>query len=189
MLMGHLAVGLALKARFKRAPMLPLLLAVQLLDWIWLVLVWLGQEQIHLKPESIFLQYDFSNAVYSHSLFWSIFYAIVTFLLFIGASEQRHWATPLSLGVLSHWPLDWLLHDHDLPFANFGPDLALGLGLQTLSSPAAFLLETLLLAVGWLIYYRSVRRDGPRQNRCAWGILATLLLLNVCLYAFPLLLG
>lgn len=189
MLMGHFAVALALKARFKRVPLLPLLLAVQLPDWIWLVLVWLGLEQFHLQPGSVFLQYGFANAVHSHSLFWSIFYAMVTFLLFIGASEQRHWAAPLSLAVLSHWPLDWLLHDNDLPFANFGPDLTFGLGVQNLSSPAAFLLEALLLVTGWMIYYRSVRRNGLRQNRCAWGILATLLLLNVCLYAFPLWLG
>lgn len=186
MLMGHIAAGLALKARFKHVPMVPMLIAVQLLDWIWLVLVGLGEEQLRLTSTGLFLQYDFVTATYSHSLFWSVFYAIVTFLLFIRAAGQSHWAVPLSLGVLSHWPLDWLLHAGDLPWANFGPDLKFGLGWQTLSSPAAFLLEALLLAAGWIIYYRSVRGSGYRRKRFAWGILGTLLLLNSCLYAFPI---
>ncbi|MDZ7266856.1 MAG: hypothetical protein ONB48_06265 [candidate division KSB1 bacterium] len=164
MVAGHFAVALVIKARAPRVPSLLLLLAVQLPDWIWLILAWLGEERGRWITATGLPYLQFDYAPYSHSLFWTVFYSLVVFLLFIGAREQRHWAVPLSLGVLSHWPLDWLVHHADLPLANFGPLIKLGLGLQSLAPGAAHALELLLLLAGWGVYYRSLRRAADRQR-------------------------
>lgn len=174
MFIGHFAVGLVIKARFQRVPMVLILLSVQLVDWIWLVLAWLGEEHSRLLPAGGLHYVQFDHVPYSHSLFWMGFYSLVVFLLFIGARAQRHWALPLSLGVLSHWPLDWLVHHADLPLANFGPATQLGLGLQAFSPMAAHGLELLLLLVGWGVYYRTLRRVPGRQGARVWESLVLL---------------
>src|SRR5262245_19717790 len=109
MLAGHFAVGLALKARYHKVPLLAILFSTLLLDWILLVLVWQKVEHFHfVTMANGGTQLDLHDAVYSHSLFWSLFYAVVTFLVFVRAEGQRHWSVPLGLGMFSHWVLDAL---------------------------------------------------------------------------------
>lgn len=174
MFIGHFAAALVIKARFPRVPIVLILLSVQLLDWIWLVLAWLGEEHSRLIPAGGLHYVQFDYVPYSHSLFWMGFYSLVVFLLFIGARAQRHWALPLSLGVLSHWPLDWLVHYADLPLANFGPAVQLGLGVQVFSPIAAHGLELLLLLTGWGVYSRVRRRAPGRQGGRVEGSLILL---------------
>lgn len=175
MLAGHVAVGLGLKARYREVPFLLLLLSVVLLDVIWLVLVWREVEPLRFFFAAGARQCDFHEAVYSHSLFWSCFYALVVFLLFVRAEQQRQWAVPLSLGVLSHWLLDALVHS-DLPFANFGADLRLGIGLFSLSPLLALGLESVIAFTGWWLYCRS-RASEMKSPWPGWMSLAVLLLL------------
>jgi hypothetical protein len=184
MLAGHFAVGLALKARYHQVPLLAILCSTLLLDWIWLVLVWQEVESSRLVLMSNGMaRLDLYDVAYSHSLFWSAFYAVVTFLVFVRAESERHWAVPLSLGVFSHWVLDALLYDN-LPFANFGPRTDFGLGWASLSSALALGCEGVVVLAGWWIYFHS-RRVPASAQRPFWVVLGVLIMM---LFLKPLLL-
>jgi hypothetical protein len=182
MFAGHFAVGLALKTRYRNVPAWALLLAALLCDWLWLLLSALEVEHFRLFfGLNGALQLDRFEVPYSHSLFWSAFYALIVFLLFVRAEGQRHWAAPLSLAVFSHWILDWLVADPALPFANFGPAIKFGLGIF----PAAGLMvEAVIVLACWGFYDRRTRNFAAARNWRQWAVLAALL---VALCAPPLL--
>lgn len=185
MLAGHFAVGLALKARYHKVPLLAILCSTLLLDWIWLVLVWQEVEHFRLLfPMEDWIQLDLYDVAYSHSLFWSLFYAVAAFLVFVRAEGQRHWAVPLGLGVLSHWVLDALFYAN-LPFANFGPSTHFGLGLASLSPVLALCSEGVIVLAGWWTYYRS-RRVATSVR---WPLWLSLVILIVMLFANQLLMA
>ncbi len=173
MFAGHFAVGLALKSRYRNVPTWALLFATQLCDGLWIILSWLDKEHFRLffTPSGV-LRLDLYDAAYSHSLFWSAFYALVVFLLFVRAEGQRHWAVPLSLAVFSHWFLDWLIVAPSLPFANFGPAVKFGAGLGEIFPLADLLLEAVIVLAGWRVYDRSI---SSARSRTRWGILAVLI--------------
>ncbi len=175
MLAGHFAVGLALKARYHQVPVLAILFSVLLLDWIWLVLVWQDVEHFRLffTTKSL-MQLDLYDVAYSHSLFWALFYAVGTFLVFVRAEGQRHWAAPLSLGIFSHWLLDGISYSN-LPFANFGPAFHCGLGLEAAFPILACAIEGVIVLAGWGFYYQTQGSAAARGP--LWAILMVLLLL------------
>lgn len=178
MLAGHFAVGLALKTRYRDVPMWAMLVAVQLCDWIWLVLSWLEVEHFRLfLTTNGMLQLDLYDVPYSHSLFWPAFYALGVFILFARAEGQRHWALPLSLAVFSHWVLDWLVFEPILPFANFGPPIKFGLGLADIFPLAGFITEALIVFTGWWVYDRQVKTAPVASSWSRWAILVVLIVL------------
>lgn len=184
MLAGHLAVGLAFKARYRNVPTWALLCAAILLDGLWILLTFLRVEHyrlfLTLHGE---LGVDWYGALYSHALFWSAFYALIVFLLFVRAEGRRHWAVPLSLAVFSHWLLDWLIAEAALPFANFGPHWYFGLGLGNIFPRADFILEGIIALAGWWIYNRQFKIAATKS----WPRGAILFVLLV-LWIVPLLL-
>lgn len=178
MLAGHLAVGLAFKARYRNVPTWALLGAAILLDGLWILLTFLRVEHYRLFLNlNGALRTDWYGALYSHSLFWSAFYALIVFLLFVRAEGQRHWAVPLSLALFSHWLLDWLIADASLPFANFGPRRYFGLGLANIFPRADFVLEGFIVLAGWWVYDRRIKEIAAKRNWLRGAILLVLLVL------------
>jgi len=180
MFAGHFAIALALKARYRNVPLWGLLLAAQLCDVVWLVLMALNVEHYRLffAPSGV-LHLDLYDAPYSHALFWTAFYALQVFLLFVRADGQRHWAVPLSLAVLSHWLLDWLVCAPALPFANFGPEIKFGANLADTFPFAGLMLEAVIVLACWRVYDRRVKESvaGKRWERGAIAILLIVVLL------------
>ncbi|NUO78782.1 hypothetical protein HUU05_01795 [candidate division KSB1 bacterium] len=186
MFAGHFAIGLALKARYRKAPTWALLLAVQLCDWIWIVLYFLQVEHFRLFfPLQGAMQLDLYDVPYSHSLFWSAFYALVVFLLFVRADGQRHWAVPLSLAVFSHWVLNWLMLPPILPFANFGPTIKFGLGLGELFPFAELVFEALIVFSCWWAYDRRLQNTTAARSWASWAILGVLIVLLILPLTLP----
>lgn len=180
MFAGHFAIALAFKARYRTVPLSALLLAALLCDVLWLVLTALNVEHYRLYfALNGALHLDLYDVPYSHSLFWTAFYAMQVFLLFVRADGQRHWAAPLSLAVLSHWVLDGLVCAPTLPFANFGPSIKFGANLANLFSFAGLLLEAVLVLACWRVYDRSMKETvaGKRWERGAILIVLIVLLL------------
>ncbi|MEK7729713.1 MAG: hypothetical protein AAB354_15005 [candidate division KSB1 bacterium] len=180
MFAGHFAIALALKARYRDVPLAALLFAAQLCDVLWLVLTALNVEHYRLYfALNGTLHLDLYEVPYSHAFFWTAFYALQVFLLFVRAEGQRHWAVPLSLAVLSHWFLDWLVCAPILPFANFGPEIKFGAKLAHIFPFAGLMIEAVIVFACWRVYERRLKETvaGKRWERGAILVLLTVLLL------------
>jgi len=158
MFVGHYAAGFALKKQSEEIPLWLLFISVQFVDILAFSLVLLGIEKISYNPsENPFLRTIIEYVPYSHSLFANTFIAIIVFLIF-WKFKSKDWGIILSVGVLSHWFLDALVHVADMPL--FLDDLKVGLGLWQLPW-ISFVLE---LSVFVLAGYYLLRNYKKRKR-------------------------
>ncbi len=186
MFLGHYGVALAMKRAEPKISLGTLFLAAQLADLLWGCFLLLGWENVRILPDSNpLLTFQFIDYPISHSLLgmigWSIAAAIV-YYSWPTRDTTRHWqaAALVGLAVLSHYPLDVLVHLPDLPLAgNDSPKLGLGLWNHLGLSVA---LELIFLAAGAGVYVAlRTRRHPVRAVR-----LALVLLLLIGVYAAAL---
>jgi len=155
--------------------------AALLLDFVLWLLVLLGWESVTIpanfanthQPDFIF--------PYSHSLLASVLWsalagAIGYFSCFLDETAKRRAAVLVSVAVFSHWLLDALVHQPELPLAGHKSPM-LGLALWN-NMPVALLVETALVAVG---LYRFVPSSGWSRGRSI-----ALIVLSLALLAFTL---
>lgn len=89
MFLGHVALGMAAKRAAPRVSLTVLMLAAQLADVIWPVLVSLGIEQVAIEPGNTRVTpLNFISYPYSHSLLTLTLWAIA-FAYVFGFSGQR----------------------------------------------------------------------------------------------------
>lgn len=153
MFVGHLAVALGAK---KLEPAIPLGVAVAAafgLDLIWPPLLLAGLEVVRVSPnETAFTHLAFESYPWSHSLLmvgvWSVLVATAA-KRFLGS-----WRSGAIVGALvgSHWVLDLVTHQPDLPLWPAGP--VVGLGLWN-SIPATIAVEGMMLGIGLLLYLKA----------------------------------
>jgi len=168
MFIGHFGVGFAAK---KLAPTLSLgslFLAAQFIDLLWPSLLMLGVERVTIEPgASGITPLAFTYYPYSHSLamtlLWGLLLGGIHFLLW----HEKRGAVVLGLLVPSHWFLDLLVHEPDLPLYP-GDSPLLGLGLWD-SLPLTLFVEGALFLIGVLLYGRNTR---PRDSGGRWGFFA-----------------
>lgn len=182
MFMGHYGVSFALKRWAPRLSLGWLFVGVQLIDWIWAVLVIAGIEQLRIVYWLPASPADFYYMPYTHSiegaLAWAILAGVATLWLFRGSEHQRRAAmVAMGAAVFSHWALDLLVHRRDLGLLGD----AYKVGLSFYDHPVAEAgLELVILAAGLLAYTGSTR---PRNR----GAGAALLWLTALLVAINLL--
>jgi hypothetical protein len=187
MFLGHYGVALALKRVEPKVSLGTLFVAGQLLDLLWGAFLLLGWEHARILPDANpLLTFQFYDYPISHSLVGAVAWSLAAAALYYSWPTRdvtRHWQAAALVGaaVLSHWPLDLLVHVPDLPLAGNGsPKLGLGLWRQ---EEAAVALELLVLALGTVVYVaRRSRRHPVRPVR-----LAIVILLLVGTYAASLL--
>ncbi|HEY6066979.1 MAG TPA: hypothetical protein VIY96_12550 [Thermoanaerobaculia bacterium] len=173
MFVGHFGVGLAAKRAAPRLSLGTLFLAVQWADLLWPVLLLLGLEHVRIVPGLMRTSaLDFTDYPISHSLVSLVGWG----LLFAGAYGMRRrdprGAAVLGLCVVSHWPLDVLMHRPDMPLAP-GVGVRLGLGLWN-SVPATLLVEGAMYTIGILLYLRATRA-ADRVGTWSFAVLVALL--------------
>lgn len=142
MFIGHYSVGFLLKKKSKEIPLWLLFISVQFVDILAFLFVLLGVERIrYYESANPFLRTIIEYVPYSHSLFTNVVLAFVVFIIF-WKLKNKVWGFILSVGVLSHWFLDALVHVADMPllFDNF----KIGIGLWQYPW-ISFLFETTLL--------------------------------------------
>jgi hypothetical protein len=157
MFIGHYAVGFGLKKKCSEIPLWLLFISVQFVDILAFLFVLLGIEQIKYNASSNpFLRTIIEYVPYSHSLFSNALLAVLVFLAF-WKIKSKEWGIFLSLGVLSHWFLDALVHSQDMPL--FHNSLKVGLGLWQLPW-IAFVLElsVFILAGYYLLKDYKIRK-------------------------------
>ncbi len=160
---GHLAAGLAIKARVPATPTAAVLLGAGWLDLVHGVLVAVGVE--HARPDpSKFLGWDLYDMPWTHSFAAAVGWS----LLAVGVFWRRGRAVALAIGlaVLSHWLLDLPMHEHDLPLAP-GSSVMLGAGLWA-APITAWLVEAAMVAACLAYYVVRARRVGTFGGRALW---------------------
>jgi hypothetical protein len=161
---GHYSASLVGKALDPSVPLWVLLLAAQLVDVAWVVLVLLGIERLTLDPTLASNPLVLEHMPYTHSLAGTVVWAALAAALVVrtpvlGGTVRG--AAIAAAVVLSHWVLDLLVHRPDLTL--LGPEPRLGLGLWD-HPLAAFVLEIGVLA-GAAAFYARRRTLGPAARR------------------------
>ncbi len=180
MFIGHYGVGLALKKADKTVSLGLLFLAVQFVDILWPLFVFLGIEKFRVLPVVTgHNPLDFISYPYSHSLVASLFWAGATYLairflpLKIGLQKNRA-ALVLAIAVLSHFFLDLIVHRPDLSlWGDNSPKIGFGLWNYPLTS---YILEAVLFLGGFYLYIKSTQAE-TRGGKYGIIILAIFLLL------------
>jgi hypothetical protein len=174
MLAGHFGLGMGLKRAAPELSLGTLFLAVQLADLVWPLCLLLGLEHVRIAPGITRLTpLDFTDYPVTHSLLGALAWSAVVgglYSLFTGRTAS---AATLSLGVLSHWFLDLIVHRRDLQLVPDGP--AFGFGLWD-SFYATLAVEGSLFVLGATLYVRLTR---ARDAQGRFGLVALLVMFPV----------
>lgn len=158
MFIGHFAPAFVAAAVSPRSPRLStLFVAAQLVDWGFFSLALVGAEHMRIDPQaSVMVPFDLYDMPYTHSLIGAGVWALACLLVVALAQRSLFAGLLAGLVVLSHWPLDWLVHVPDLTLDGEPPKMGLGLW----NYPAvAMPLELLLTGGAFSFYVRKTR--GP----------------------------
>jgi hypothetical protein len=160
MFIGHYAVALAAKKAAPKTSLGVLLAAAMFIDLVWPVFLLLGWEKVRIDPgNTAFTPLDFVNYPWSHSLVTTLGWAVLFSSAYWQITRYRAGALATGFLVLSHWPLDAIVHRPDLPLYPGGAEL-IGLGIWN-SIAATLMLESLLFGAGLWLYARATR---PRNK-------------------------
>lgn len=185
MFLGHYAIALAAKKPAPATGLGTMILAAQLVDLLWPVLLLAGLEEVAIVPGVTTVSpLDFVRYPYTHSLLavlgWGVLFGGVYFLL----RRDGRGAWVAGAAVLSHWVLDLVVHRPDLPLY---PDGAprVGLGLWN-SVPGTLVVEFGLLAAGAAVYLRTTTARDRTGRIALWALLAVLVLVYALSLVGPL---
>src|SRR6266550_4536872 len=175
MFLGHFGLAFAAKKVAPRPSLGTLILAAQLADAIWPVLLLLGIEEVKIVPGiTPVTPLDFVYFPFTHSLVADIVWAA----LFAGGywlwRRDNRGAAWIAALVLSHWILDALSHRPDVPTWPGGPLIGAGLWY---SLPLTLIAEFGLFAAGVWIYATSTRARDLLGAVLLWVFVATLFIL------------
>ena len=173
MFIGHFAVGFGAKSVAPRVSLGTLFLAAQFIDLLWPTLLLLGVEHVRIVPgATVVTPLVFDHYPVSHSLI-----AVLGWAVLVGGSHwflKRNRVAAFVLGVLvvSHWALDAIVHQPDLPLFPGGATMV---GLNAWSSlPATLIIEGCLFALGVRLYARTT---SPSDAAGRWGFVALVVFL------------
>lgn len=180
MFIGHYAAAFAAKAVRPVLPLWLLFVAVQVVDFIWAVLVMTGVEKIRIIPGYTPANpLDLYHIPYSHSLVagivWSIAFAVLYMIMRRGAGVKLS-GVVLGLAVFSHWLADLLVHKSDLPILYGDPKLGFGLWDYFWLSLG---MEIGLLVLAFIWFMRVTVSKNRWGNIAPWALLSFMIILQV----------
>jgi hypothetical protein len=179
MFIGHFALAFAAKRVKPRVSLAAWLMAVQLADLIWPVMLLLGFEHVRIAPGiTAFTPLDFYDYPITHSLVgamaWAALFGGLSFLKRRHRPNDRQDAGTVAMlfgaAVVSHWLLDVIAHRPDMPVLPHGPYVGLTLWR---SWPATLAVELTMFAIGLTLYVRSGASGARRPS--LWLLSAFLL--------------
>ncbi|MBU0622788.1 MAG: hypothetical protein KJ795_13205 [Gammaproteobacteria bacterium] len=176
MFIAHFGVGFGAKSIAPKVSLGTLFLAAQFIDLLWPTLLLLGLEQVRIVPgATVVTPLVFDNYPISHSLLAVIGWAVLLGAIHYGLKRDTRNATILGLLVLSHWLLDLMVHQPDLPLY---PGSTIFAGLNVWSSLSlTLLLEGSIFAIGVWLYARSTTATDAAGRWGLHGLVAFLLLI------------
>ena len=165
MFIGHFGVGFAAKSVAPKVSLGSLFLAAQFLDLLWPTLLLLGVERVRIFPGATTVTpLLFEHYPISHSLIAVLGWAVLIAFLYLLLRRERIGAGVLGVLVISHWALDAIVHQPDLPLS---PGSATVIGLNAWSSlPLTLAIEMTLFALGVWLYSRAT---SPKDAIGRWS--------------------
>ena len=165
---GHLAPGFAAKSVTPQVPIWALLLAGETNDILYFLFSSVGIEQ-----KAVITVMDFNQGVkylipgsnpWSHGLFMSAIWAMIAAAIAFFFYRDRRTSGVIGLVVFSHWILDFLMHSNLPLFFDGSPQV--GLGLENSGTGFLFMtvLDLLLLAAGFAIYFRARKQTTQKKE-------------------------
>jgi hypothetical protein len=172
---GHFGVALAAKKITPKTSLGTLVMAAQFVDLLWPLLLLLGVERVIIAPgTTVVTPLDFFSYPLSHSLLADIGWACLFAGIYKIVKGDSRGAVCLWFVLISHWVLDALTHQPDLPLYP-GSSTYVGLGLWN-SRLWTILVESAIFLIGARLYSRATHpRD--RVGALAYRFFIALLLL------------
>jgi len=172
MFLGHFGLALAAKKVATKPSLGTLVLAAQLVDCLWPLFLLLGWETVEIVPgvtpvtPLLFTWYP-----YTHSLAAGIVWGALLGGAYYAIRQDRRGALWLAALVVSHWFLDVVVHEPDLPLWPGGPRV--GLRLWD-SLPETLAVELGLFGAGVWLYWSATRQRDAWGGVLFWLFVATL---------------
>ena len=174
MFIGHYAVGLAAKKFAPQSSLGVLIAAPILLDLLWPIFVLLGVEHVSIVPNSNpFLRLQFDSYPISHGLVAVIGWATLFASLYFVSARYLTGAIVVWIGVVSHWVMDFIVHQPDLPLSARSRLYGLSLWNHRWLTIG---LEIALLGLAVWIYQRETRAKDKIGLYGFWGFVGFLLI-------------
>lgn len=173
MFIGHFGVGFGAKSLAPTVSLGSLFIAAQFLDLLWPTLLLLGVEKVRIVPgATVVTPLVFEHYPVSHSLVAVVGWAVLVGTIHFVLKRKRVAAAVLGTLVISHWVLDAIVHQPDLPLI---PGAATVVGLNAWSSlPVTLAIEGSLFAFGVWLYFRATQPDDATGR---WGVIALVVFL------------
>lgn len=166
MFIGHLGVGFGAKALAPQVSLGYLFVGAQFIDLIWPSLLLLGIETVQIVPGATTVTpLVFDHYPVSHSLLAVLAWALGVGLAYGLIKRSTKGAIVIGFLVVSHWGLDALVHQPDLPLYP-GSEALVGLNIWD-SLPMTLAVE-LAIFIGGLWYY--TRTTHARDSKGGWGL-------------------
>lgn len=178
MFIGHFGIGFGAKSAAPKVSLGSLFVAAQFIDLLWPTLLLLGLEKVRVVPgATVVTPLVFEHYPISHSLIAVLGWAGLVGTIHFALKRQRIAALVLGALVISHWALDAIVHQPDLPLY---PDSAAMVGFNAWSSlPITLIIEGSLFAFGVWLYSRATTPDDTIGR---WGF-AALVIFLIAVYA------
>lgn len=122
---GHAATALLLKKKNEKAPILPFLVSVQLVEILWVVFTYLGIEHSMVVNGKFHLDY----LPFSHSVFSGLVLSVLSYIAAMVIWKDNKIAILIAIGVISHIVLDVIFHEPDIQLSPFSRSPIVGLGV------------------------------------------------------------
>jgi hypothetical protein len=160
MFVGHYGPSFVAKRLDPAIPLWILFLAVQLLDVLWAVFIFLGVERLRIVPGFTRTNpLDLYYMPYTHGLPAALAWAASAALVYRLIAGSGRGGALVGAAVFSHWPLDYLVHRPDLPLYDNAAKVGLGLWDYPYVTLA---LEGALLFGAMGLYFQASRPLTPR---------------------------
>ena len=183
MFIGHYGVAFAAKAAAPRVPLGVYFIAVQLLDVLFSIFVFVGIERMRIVPGyTQYNPYVLYFMPYTHGLVGALGWSLVGGSVWYLARRNAREALVVAGAVFSHFVLDVPVHTADMPLLG-NNSYKLGLGLWN-HWPWALALELVTLIGGWVLWM-VWRGPAGRPRPVEVLFLAALVLLTVATPFMP----
>lgn len=152
---NHAATALLINKKWPGVPMIPVLLSVQLVEFLWVAFNLLGLEVTTTEPQVRALNdIHLAYMPYSHSIASTVVLAFTVWVVVAKFLKQPTWGLALAVAVSSHIVLDLATHVHDIALAPGIESPKFGSGLYGVPS-LALVVETIYGVWCWWVFRGS----------------------------------